>query len=145
VKTSDDTGKTWSPRIRVTAAPRSQFLPRMAMDVATGHLVVGWHDAKLDDGDGAYDTDGRSNSDAMYALSFSADGGASWTPPQMVSGGASNAKASGNGIDFGDYTGMAFAVGVAHPAWADNSNSTGDNPDGTLHAFDVYSAAVSES
>jgi len=145
VKTSDDEGKTWSKRIRVTTAVRSQFLPRMAMDPATGHLVVGWHDARLDDGDGVYDTDGRVNSDAMYALSFSADGGTTWTTPQMVSQGASNAKASGNGIDFGDYTGIAFAFGTAHPAWADNSDSTGDNPDGTLHAFDVYSAAVPET
>jgi hypothetical protein len=145
VKTSDDRGATWSGRIPVTTVPRAQFLPRMAMDPATGHLVVGWHDAKLDDGSGPYDTDGRANTDAMYALSFSADGGTSWTTPQMVSGGASNAKASGNGIDFGDYTGMSFAFGVAHPGWADNSNSTGDNPDGTLHAFDIYSAAVPET
>jgi hypothetical protein len=145
VKTSDDRGATWTDRIPVTTAPRSQFLPRMAMDPATGHLVVGWHDARLDGGSGADDTDGRANTDAMYALSFSADGGTTWTAPQMVSGGASNAKASGNGIDFGDYTGMAFTFGVAHPAWADNSDSTGDNPDGTLHAFDVYSAAVPET
>lgn len=143
-KTSDDNGRTWSERIRVTKAIRSQFLPKMAMDIATGHLVIGWHDARLDDGDGAYDTDGRANTDAMYALSFSADGGSGWTTPQMVSQGASNAKASGNGIDFGDYTGMAFAFGTARPAWADNSNSTGDNPDGTLHGFDIYSAAVPE-
>jgi hypothetical protein len=40
---------------------------------------------------------------------------------------------------------MSFAFGVAHPGWADNSNSTGDNPDGTLHAFDIYSAAVPET
>ncbi|HJX07925.1 MAG TPA: sialidase family protein [Actinomycetota bacterium] len=145
VKTSDDGGNTWSRRIAVTTAPRSQFLPRMAMDTASGHLVVGWHDARLDDGDGAYDTDGRSNTDAMYAVSFSADGGRSWSARQTVSDRASNAKASGNGIDFGDYTGIAFAFGVAHPAWADNSNSTGDNPDGTLHAFDVYSASVPET
>ncbi len=26
---------------------------------------------------------------------------------------------------------------------ADNSNSTGDNPDGRLHALDLYTAAVS--
>ena len=144
-KTSDDSGATWSDRIPITTAPRAQFLPRMAMDPATGHLVVGWHDASLDTGSGPDDTDGRANSDAMYALSFSADGGTTWTTPQMVSGGASNAKASGNGIDFGDYTGMSFAFGVAHPGWADNSNSTGDNPDGTLHAFDIYSAAVPET
>jgi len=145
VKTSDDGGKTWSTRVPVTTAPRSQFLPRMAMDPATGHLVIGWHDARRDDGSGVYDTDGRANTDAMYALSFSADGGTTWTAPQTVSGGASNAKASGNGIDFGDYTGIAFAFGVAHPAWADNSNSTGDNPDGTLHAFDISSSAVPET
>jgi len=145
VKTSNDRGKTWSDRIPVTTAPRAQFLPRMAMDPATGHLVVGWHDASLDTGSGAYDTDGRPNSDAMYALSFSTDGGSTWTAPKMISHGASNAKASTNGIDFGDYTGMSFAFGVAHPSWADNSNSTGDNPDGTLHAFDIYSAAVPET
>lgn len=145
VKTSDDNGRAWSRRIPVTHAPRSQFLPRLAMDPATGHLVIGWHDASLDTGGGPYDTDGRANSDAMYAVSFSANGGTTWTAPEMVSGGASNAVASGNGIDFGDYSGMAFARGVAHPAWADNSNSTGDNPDGTLHAFDVYSAAVPDS
>lgn len=145
VKTSDDGGDTWSPRITVTAARRSQFLPRLAMDGATGDLVAGWHDASLDDGTGAYDTDGIGNTDAMYALSFSADGGDTWTVPQMVSDGASNAEASNNGIDFGDYTGLAFAFGTAYPAWADNSNSTGDNPDGTLHALDVYSAAVPES
>jgi hypothetical protein len=145
VKTSDDAGDTWSSRVVVTGAPRSQFLPRLAVDTATGDLVAGWHDASLDDGSGAYDTDGRRNSDAMYALSFSADGGDTWTAPQMISDGASNAAASHNGIEFGDYTGLGFAFGVAHPAWADNSNSTGDNPDGVLNDFDVYSAAVPES
>lgn len=145
VKTSDDRGKTWSAPIPVSTAPRAQFLPRMAMDAATGHLVVGWHDASLDRGSGAYDTDRRANTDARYALSFSADGGRKWTFRQMIADGASNAKASGNGIDFGDYSGMAFADGIAHPAWADNSNSTGNNPDGTLHAFDIYSAAVPEN
>jgi hypothetical protein len=29
-----------------------------------------------------------------------------------------------------------------HPIWADNSNSTADNPDGTLHTFDIYTATV---
>jgi hypothetical protein len=145
VKASDDAGHSWSPRIEVTSAVRSQFLPRLAMDPATGHLVAGWHDARLDDGAGPFDTDGFPNTDAMYALAFSADWGDSWSAAQMVSDGASNAVASRNQIEFGDYTGLAFTFGIAHPAWADNSNSTGDNPDGTLHAFDVYSAAVSET
>jgi hypothetical protein len=38
---------------------------------------------------------------------------------------------------------MAFAAGAFHPVWADNSNSTLDNPDGALSKFDVYTARVS--
>jgi hypothetical protein len=60
----------------------------------------------------------------------------------MVSQGASNANDAANQVDYGDFTGLAFMAGLAHPAWADNSNSTGDNPNGALHAFDVYAAAV---
>jgi hypothetical protein len=142
-KVSDDAGATWSGRSPVTNAHKSQFLPRIAIDPVTGHLAAGWHDASLDTGSGPYDTDGVPNTDAMYAMSFSVDG-VTWAPPQMVSEGPSNAAASKNYIQFGDYTGLAFVGGVAHPAWADNSNSTGDNPDGALHAFDVYSASVAE-
>ena len=39
-------------------------------------------------------------------------------------------------------SGLAFYAGVAHPAWSDNSNSTGDNPDDTLFKLDIYTAAV---
>jgi DNA-binding NtrC family response regulator len=42
-----------------------------------------------------------------------------------VSAGTSNAEASRNGVQYGDYTGLGFAGGVIHPAWADNSNSAG--------------------
>jgi hypothetical protein len=31
---------------------------------------------------------------------------------------------------------------MAHPSWSDNSNSTGNNPDGALHQLDIYTAAV---
>ena len=42
----------------------------------------------------------------------------------------------------GDYTHAAFVGGMFWPAWSDNSNSTGDNPDGTLHQFDLYTAKI---
>ncbi len=142
VMTSDDVGATWSAPERVEREPNSQFLPKIALDPTTGHLAVGFHDASLDTGSGAYDTDGKNNTDAMYAITFSADGGATWATPAMVSQGASNANDAANQVDYGDFTGLAFIAGLAHPAWADNSNSTGDNPNGTLHAFDVYTAAV---
>ena len=38
--------------------------------------------------------------------------------------------------------GLSFFGGIARPAWADNSNSTGTNPDGALHQLDIYAAAV---
>ena len=34
------------------------------------------------------------------------------------------------------------SAGVAHPAWADNSNAAGTNPDGALHQLDIYTTAV---
>ena len=45
-------------------------------------------------------------------------------------------------FDFGDYSGLAFYGGIFYPCWGDNSNSFGDNPEGTLHTLDVYTSAV---
>jgi hypothetical protein len=47
-------------------------------------------------------------------------------------------------MDFGDYSGLTFVQGVAHPIWGDISNSTGDNPDGTSN-FDAYTDRVSRN
>lgn len=122
---------------------RSQFLPRIAIDQATGALAVGFHDARRDDGlGGVGDTDRIPNDDAMYFMAFSTDGGASFGRNVQVAEAASNAAAAQNGIDYGDYAGLAFTAGIAHPVWADNSNSTRDNPDGALSAFDLFTAAV---
>src|SRR5205807_7307845 len=35
-----------------------------------------------------------------------------------------------------------FYHGVFYPIWADNSNSTKNNPDGTLKNFDIYTAKL---
>ncbi len=72
---------------------------------------------------------------------WATDGGLSFTPNIQISAGTSNSHVSGNGIDYGDYSGLSFFGGVA-TAWSDNSNSTGDNPDGALHQLDIYTAAV---
>jgi hypothetical protein len=142
---SDNVGRTWSARTRIVQAPNSQFLPRIALDRTNGHLAVSYHTAELDEGlGGLFDTDGKVNSDAGYAIVFSADGGDTWGVPTMLSEAGSNADAAANEVDFGDYSGLAFVAGIAHPAWADNSNSTGDNPNGTLHRFDIYSIAFAE-
>ena len=39
-------------------------------------------------------------------------------------------------------SGLTFYGGSYFYLWADNSNSTGDNPDGTLNEFDLYTARV---
>jgi len=145
VKYSDNDGASWSaPKlVNDDTGTNSQFNPHIAIDQATGYIAVGFHDARNDLGDnGPGDTDGIPNDDAQYWVTVSKDAGASWAPNVQVSTGTSNAADAHNGIDYGDYTGLGFAGGVIHPAWADNSNSTGDNPDGALSKFDVYSAAI---
>jgi hypothetical protein len=145
VRFSDDDGATWSAPVRVNDdnTTHSQFLPKISLDPTTGNLAVVWYDSRNDLGaGGSGDTDGVPNDDAQFWGAFSTDGGQTFTKNIQISAATSNAHDSGNGIDYGDYTGLSFYGGSAHPAWADNSNSTGNNPDGTLHELDIYTAAV---
>jgi len=142
---SDDAGATWSPALRVNddATTNSQFLPKISLDPTTGHLAFVWYDSRNDLGAGGPgDTDRIPNDDAQVWGAFSTNGGASVSANIQVSAGTSNSHASLNGIDYGDYSGLSFYAGTAHPAWSDNSNSTGNNPDGALHQLDIYTAAV---
>jgi hypothetical protein len=43
---------------------------------------------------------------------------------------------------FGGYTDVAFHGGAFYPVWADNSNSTLNNPDGANNPLDIYTAVV---
>src|SRR6267154_797871 len=145
VRYSDDDGATWSAGVRVTDdnTKNSQFLPKISLDPTTGNLAVIWYDARNDLGTGgAGDTDGIPNTDAQVWGAFSTDGGQTFTKNIQISGGTSNSHDAQNGIDYGDYSGLSFYGGIAHLAWSDNSNSTGNNPDGTLHQLDIYTAAV---
>jgi hypothetical protein len=142
---SDDNGATWSAakRLNDDATTNSQFLPKIALDPTSGKVAVVWYDARNDLGrGGSGDTDGLPNDDAQFWGTFSSDAAASFSANIKISAGTSNSHDSGNGIDFGDYTGLSFYGGTAHPAWSDNSNSTGTNPNGTLHQLDIYTAAV---
>jgi hypothetical protein len=145
VRYSDDNGAHWTDGVRVNddQGTNSQFMPKISLDPTSGNLAVVWYDSRADLGaGGAGDTDGIANTDAQFWGAFSTNGAASFTANQKISAGTSNSHDSGNGIDYGDYDGLSFVAGVAHPAWSDNSNSTGDNPDGALHQLDIYTAAV---
>jgi hypothetical protein len=136
---SDDDGAAWSdPPVRVNddATARSQFLPRVAVDQTTGVVAVSWHDARDDGGAGAGDRDGVYRHTVWAAVSV--DGGASFLANVPISSGTSYAP---GGLDYGGYAGLAFHDRTLHPAWADDSNATADNPDGTA-APDVYTARV---
>lgn len=71
-----------------------------------------------------------------------APGGLLLSASARVGSGISGAFGAGNGIELGDYTGLTVANGVAHPAWADNSDAIGNNPGGAGREFDVYTAAI---
>jgi hypothetical protein len=142
---SDDNGATWSPAVKLNddGTTNSQYDPAIALDQTSGDVAVSWYDTRNDLGTGGSgDTDGIPNDDFQIWATDSTNGGTSWAPNFRVSQGTSNAIDANSGFDVGDYTHAAFVAGTFWPAWSDNSNSTGDNPDGTLHQFDLYTAKV---
>jgi Ca2+-binding RTX toxin-like protein len=135
VRYSDDDGATWSSAVKVNddAATRAQFLPYLAVDQTTGELIVTWYDARNDSG----------NHDAEYWGAVSDDGGDTFGANFQISSGASDGDAGDQPFfEFGDYSWVDFYDGVAVPVWSDNSNFTGDNPDGTGAGLDLYSSRI---
>ena len=157
---SDNDGTTFSDPIRVNddLGFNSQFHPSLAVDQSNGVVVIGWYDARNDFFGGTADTDIGSgagligsltgvNTDVEYFVTASYDGGVTYLPNVLVSNGSTSAIRNFNfsfGALLGNYTGITVANGVILAAWADNSNSTGDNPDGNFNT-DTYVARLTES
>lgn len=152
LKYSDNNGTTWSPSILINddGTNRSQFLPSLSVDPVLGLVVVGWYDARNDTAGSGIDTDNTSNDEVQYYISSSSDGGVTFAPNVLVSDGASfrNRNFGGTIDAFGAHTAVTAYDGDAYVAWADNSNSTGDNPN--LYQFtqlgsrfDIYFDKVS--
>ena len=142
---SDDDGRTWSEPQRVNddVTGNSQFFPRVEVDQATGIVGLAWHDARSDAGvPGEGSTNATPNDDTGLwgTVGVPTPAGVDFAPNVRLSAGMSNAFASQQLIEYGDYIGLDFFRGQLHAAWADNSNSTGDNPDGTLNLMDIYTA-----
>ena len=137
VRFSDNNGSTWSAPVRVNDDPlgngKSQFMPRIALDQTTGNIAVSFYDCG----------NSPANNTVQVWATISTDGGVTFLPNIQVSTGTSNGTVAALGsFDLGDYTGLDFHNGVFHPCWADNSNSTGDNPDGALANTDIYTARI---
>lgn len=136
VRHSDDNGATWSAPVQVNddATTNSQFLPAVAVDQTTGNVAVTWYDAR---------NAGVSNTTVQVFGSVSTDGGAAFAPNVQISTGTTDATVGAAGtFNLGDYDKMDFRGGVFFRTWADNSNSTGDNPDGAPNGLDIYTAMV---
>lgn len=142
---SDDQGTTWSTAVRVNrdAGANSQFNPAIEVDQTTGRVAISWYDCRNDRGQGGIgDTNGVPNDDAMEYAALSTNGGVTWSKNVRIAARASNSADAFSSIDYGDYESMAFFGGDLYPAWADNSNTTGDNPNGRLHQLDLYTARI---
>jgi hypothetical protein len=131
---SDDDGANWSnPPIRVNddATTRSQFFPRIASNPLSGNIAVCWFDAR----------NSATNTAIQVFCTIATPTGASPTfmANAQISDGSSTSSSNMN--QFGDYSGLAYFQGLAHPVWPDTSNSTGDNPNGTSN-FDAYTDSV---
>jgi len=142
---SDDNGATWTPAVRLNDdhTANSQFNPAIAVDQATGDVAISWYDCRNDLGTGGPgDTDGIPNDDAQIWATYSTDGGVTFAPNFRVSAGTFSAPDAQSFFDYGDYTHAAFQSNLFYPAWSDNSNAAGENPDGTLHQLDLFTARV---
>ena len=142
---SDDDGATWSTSVRVNddTGTSSQFNPKIQFDPVSGNIAIAWYDARNDLGDhGRGDTNGKVNDDVMIYSTVSRDDGATFRANQRISMGVSNDNGAQSGVDYGDYSGFAFYNGRMYFSAADNSNSTGTNPDGSLSHFDLLVAPL---
>jgi hypothetical protein len=135
VRYSDNQGTNWSSAVRVNDDPvgngKSQFLPKLALDQTSGNIAVCFYDCR----------NSANNTQAEFWATVSTDGGLTFAPNVKVSAGMSDGTFD-HLFNFGDYTGLAFHAGSFYPCWADNSNSTGDNPAGVHGALDMYTARV---
>lgn len=142
---SDDNGQSWTNPARVNddVGTNSQFNPKISLDATSGKLAIGWYDARNDAGDhGQGDTNGQPNDDVLIYATISRDGGETFQHNFRLSLDASNDNGARSGVDYGDYSGFAYYNGRLYFSAADNSNSTGENPDGTLQEFDLYVAPI---
>ena len=137
VRFSNNNGATWSAPVRVNDDPlgngKSQFMPRIALDQTTGNIAVSFYDCR----------NSAANNTVQLWATVSTDGGLTFLPNLQVSTGTSDGTVAALGsFDLGNYTGLTYHNGVFYPCWADNSNSTGDNPNGALANTDIYTARV---
>lgn len=147
---STDGGLHFGNALRVNddEATATQLLPRLAIDQTSGQVAVTWLDTRDDQlASSPDDTDDKVGTDVVLygAVATPTPEGLSITANARIAAASTNAAASDNEVELGDYLGLDFREGLLHPVWSDNSNSTADNPDGAGADLDLFTANVSAS
>lgn len=122
---TDNGGLTFSAQIPVNddGTATAQWQASVRADRATGTLASAWYDSRQDI---------VNNRLIRMWASVTYDGGMTWQANmQLADGQSDQANLGGDPNEFLDYEGLAIHGDTIYSAWADNSNSTGDNPSGT--------------
>ena len=121
VQTSTDAGATWSKPVQVNddntpgnfSTGASDFFPWGAIDPASGAFYVSFYSTRLD----------STNQTTNVYLAVSTNGGASFSANTKITTVASNESVTNPnrdvGNNYGDYEGLTFQGGKAHPVWTD--------------------------
>lgn len=153
---SDNDGVTWSSPVQVNddSSGNSHMMPSLAVDSVTGSVAVTWYDSRNDNGivgTGGTDTIADNDVQVYGALGSPTSSGVSFSPNFVIQSAYSNidddaqlSDLTDTALDsngFGLHNGLIFYNGHAVTAWADNSNSTNDNPGGALSFFNIYAGS----
>src|ERR1035438_10009883 len=109
---SSDGGATWSSPVKINDQSQlnDQFFPRLAVDAATGAMMVVYYDTINDTG--------RKKTDIWMQTSL--DHGATWSGATQVTTQESDETASGyNTYQYGDYIGLTCQDGRYFACWTD--------------------------
>ncbi|MEI6683572.1 MAG: T9SS type A sorting domain-containing protein [Bacteroidota bacterium] len=114
---SHDGGATWSSPVRVNQDPaglgKQHFTPWITCDQVTGGLCVIY-----------YDDRNLASTDAAVFVSWSYDGGLSWTDLQVSDYSFTPEPVAGLAYSyFGDYIGIQSLNMKVYPVWTDNHNN----------------------
>jgi hypothetical protein len=147
---SDDNAATWSTPRQVNdqdLGERSQFLPNVALDQVSGNIAIVWHDAR-DTPQVTFGENDETQLRGTAGIPTVGEEGVRFATNVRISAGTSDVHRARAALEYGGYLGLDFRNNVFHPVWADNSNSTRDNPSGgvetgtPLATLDLYTARV---